>query len=281
MSNTRRVRVVTDSASDIPMHVREELGIRVVPLSLNFENESLLDTVDINAQQYLERLRTDAKLPSTAQPSVEQFVQTFQQELDADLDVVCFTLSAGLSGTYNAARLAADRIDSKRLYIVDSRGATMQQGWTVIEAARWAEGGASALEVIAVGEAAIPKCYTFAVLQTLDYVHKGGRIGRVGHLVGSALGVKPVVGFADGVLVPYERVRTWKKALKRAIELASSKGNALDIAVLHADNLADARMVEAELRTVFPNANYLVDWAGPTITTYAGPGAIGIMIRTA
>lgn len=279
MTNRKQVYLVTDSGSDIPKHIQEELGIAVVPLSINFETESLLDSVEITPEQYVDRLRTSDKLPSTAQPSVEQFSSEFQKGLDANLDVLCITISAGLSGTINAARLAAEEVGTDRIRITDSRAATMQQGWTVIETARAIEGGASLDEAAAIAEQTIPKSHCFAVLQTLDYAYKGGRIGRASHMVGSALGIKPVVGFND-VLVPFERVRTWKRATKRAVELASSRGEVLDIAVLHCDNLDDAIKIEQEMISRFPNANVVVDWAGPTIATYAGPGAIGIMVRT-
>lgn len=278
MSNQRTVHVVTDSGSDIPMNLAQELGIRVVPLSLNFANETLLDSVEISAEEYVNRLRTEKKLPSTAQPTVAQFREAFQEGLDRGQDVLCITISSGLSGTINSARLAAGEIGSDRIRVVDSRVATMQQGWVVAEAARAAEGGADLDAVEQAALNAIPNVFCFAVLQTLDYVYKGGRIGRASHMVGSALGIKPVVGF-DHVLVPYERVRTWKKALNRAIELAASKSEPLDIAILHADNLPDAQMAERELRDRFPAANIIVDWCGPTVTTYAGPGAIGIMVR--
>lgn len=279
MTNRKTVYLVTDSGSDIPRHIQEELGIAVVPLSINFETETLLDSVDITPEQFVDRLRTSEKLPSTAQPTVEQFSEEFRKGLDADLDILCITISSGLSGTINSARLAAEQVGGDRVRIIDSRGATMQQGWIVIETARAIEGGASLDEAVTVAESNIPRAYCFALLQTLDYVYKGGRIGRASHMVGSALGIKPILGI-DGVVVPVERVRTWKKATKRAVELASSKGEVLDIAVLHSDNLDDARAIEQELASRFPHANVVVDWAGPTITTYAGPGAIGIMIRT-
>lgn len=279
MSRRRQVYLVTDSAADIPRHVQEELEIHVVPLSINFGTESLLDSVDITSEQYIARLRTSDPLPSTAQPTVEQFAAAFQAGIDAGMDVLCITISSGLSGTINSARFAAEQVDSDRIRIVDSRAATMQQGWNVIETARAIEGGATLEQAASTAEENIAHCHCFAVLQTLDYVYKGGRIGRASHMVGSALGIKPVVGF-DGVLVPMERVRTWKKALNRAVELASSKGNVLDIAVLHSDNVDDARMIERQMIERFPHAQVLVDWVGPTISTYAGPGAIGIMIRT-
>lgn len=280
MSNARKVLVVTDSTSDVPRHLREELCIEVVPLSINFENETLLDGVDLTPKEYVERLRTVDKLPSTAQPTVQQFQSAYQKGLDAGLDVVCVTISSGLSGTFNSASLAAEQLDSDRIKVVDSLSATMALGWVVVEAARAAEGGAPLDQVVEAAENSVGKVHFFALLETLDFVYKGGRIGRASHMVGSALGIKPILGLSEGTVMPLERVRTWKKALNRMIELAAAKGNLLDIAILHTDNQDAATKVLETLKSRFPKANFEIVFAGTTIATYAGPGAVGIMIRT-
>ncbi len=280
MSNPRKVFVVTDSTSDIPAHFRAELGIEVVPLSINFENETLLDGVDLSPEQYVERLRSADKLPSTAQPTVEQFQTAYKKGLDAGMDVLCVTISSGLSGTFNSASLAAEQLDPERIRVVDSLSATMALGWVVVEAARAAQGGASLSETVHVAEKNRGKVHFYALLQTLDYVYKGGRIGRASHMVGSALGIKPILSLEDGTVLPVERVRTWKKALMRMIEIASSQGKLLDVAILHTDNLPEAQKAVDELKNRFPDANYEIVFAGTTIATYAGPGAVGIMIRT-
>lgn len=280
MTNRRKVQLVTDSTSDLPMHFREELGITVVPLSINFENQSFLDGVDLTPQEYVDRLRSTEKLPSTAQPTVDQFQEAFRKGLDADMDVLCITISSGLSGTVNSARLAAEQLESDRIRVVDSLAGSMQLGWLVIETARAIEGGASLEEAVAVAESNRDKVFFFALLQTLDYVYKGGRIGRASHMVGSALGIKPIIGLHEGTVAPLERVRTWKKAMTRMVELAAAKGTLLDVAVMHCDNLEDATKVLQELKSRFPGANFEVVYTGITVSTYAGPGAIGIMIRT-
>lgn len=279
MSSRRKIQLVTDSTSDLPLHYREEFGIIVVPLSINFDNESFLDGVDLTPQEYVGRLRTAEKLPSTAQPTVEQFQTAFRKGLDADMDVLCITISSGLSGTVNSARLAAEQIGSDRIRVVDSLAATMQLGWLVIETARAIQGGASLDEAVAVAERNRDKVFFLALLQTLDYVYKGGRIGRASHMVGSALGIKPIVGLHEGTVVPLERVRTWKKAMSRMVELAAVRGKLLDVAVMHCDNLEDATKVLQDLKSRFPDANFEVVFTGTTVSTYAGPGAIGIMIR--
>ena len=279
MSNRRKVYVVTDSTSDIPAHLREELGIEVVPLSINFEHETLLDGVDLTPQEYVQRLRTVEKLPSTAQPTVDQFMAAYRKGLDANMDVICITISTGLSGTFNSASLAAEQLDPSRIRVIDSLSGATALGWLVVETARTVEGGATLEEAVTVAERNKGKVYFMALLQTLDYVYKGGRIGRANHMVGSALGIKPILGLEHGVVVPLERVRTWKKALQRLVELAAAKGNLLDVAVVHTDNPTDAQYVLRELKARFPDANFEVVFTGTTVSTYAGPGAVGIMFR--
>ena len=277
MSEPRKVRVITDSTADIPLALRRQYDIGVVPLTVRFGAESFEDGVDITPQEFLHRMTTSPELPTTSQPPTPTFSAEFERALAAGQDVVCITISSALSGTYNAARLAAEQVGHERVRVIDSRAATMQLGWIVVEAARAAQAGDDLEGVMARALAARGRAHLFAVLQTLEYVHKGGRIGRAQAIVGSALAIKPVLGVVDGVVTPIERVRTWKKALARAIELASSTGTPTDIAVLHADNARDAEATAETLRARFPDATIVVDWAGSTILTYAGPGAVGIM----
>jgi DegV family protein with EDD domain len=281
MTSPRKVQVVTDSGSDLPISLRNQYGIAVVPLSITFGNESLKDGVDITPEDFMTRLKAASDLPKTSQPSSPQFAEVFREAIDKGMDVVCINISSDLSGTFNSARIASEDFDPSRVRVIDSRSATMQQGWIVVEAARAAQNGGDIDAVEAAAKGAIGRADCFAVLQTLDYVYKGGRIGRASHMVGSALGIKPILNFIDGLLTPMERVRTWKKALARATELAASGGQVTDIAVLHADNLKEADATAAKLQQTFPDANIVVDWVGPTVGTYAGPGAIGIMTLSA
>ena len=276
MANTSGVAIVTDSTADLTPSLVEELGIVVVPLSITFGKETFQDGIDLTSPEFLDRLERSTSLPTTSQPSVSSFERVFGDAIARDQDVVCITISSDLSGTYNAARLAAEAIGSDRIHVIDSRVTTMQQGWIVVAAARLARAGAGAENVVAGATSAIPRSRLFAVLKTLDYVHKGGRIGRAQQLVGSALAIKPVLSFVDGVLVPIERVRTWKRALARATELTTDLPDPTDIAVLHSGNLPDAERTSVELRRKFPTANVAISYAGATISTYAGPGAVGI-----
>ncbi|HWV34962.1 MAG TPA: DegV family protein [Thermomicrobiales bacterium] len=281
MTDQRRVMIVTDSTSDLPDILRTRHDITVVPLTVVFGEESFRDRVDITPETFLDRLTHAPQLPTTSQPPAHTFSAVFADALSRDMNVVCITISSALSGTFNAARLAAEEFGQDRIRVIDSRCATMQLGWVAVAAARAAESGADLDAVERAALDAIPHTRLFAVLQTLDYLYKGGRIGRAQHMVGSALGIKPVLSVIDGIVTPVERVRTWKKALAQAIDLASGDGPLTDIAVLHAGNLPDAERTAAALQERFPQANIVIDWAGTTILTYAGPGAIGIMTLAA
>jgi len=276
VANWRQVLIVTDSTSDLPQHFVDDLGIVVVPLNIAFGSESFRDGIDLTPTAFLSKLQGSAALPKTSQPPVTAFESVFREAIERDRDVVCITISSDLSGTLNAARLAADATDPDRIHIVDSRATTMQEGWVVVEAARKAKDGADAAAVAETARNAIPRTRLYAVLRTLDYVHKGGRIGKAQQLVGSALAIKPILGFVDGVLVPVERVRTWKKAVARITALVTPTPT--DIAVLHSDNIEDAQRVAADLQRLYPRATIGISYAGATISTYAGPGALGVAV---
>lgn len=273
----RPVQVITDSAADLPRELAISLDIRVVPLTVTFGNESFADGVDIAPAEFLDRLRRSHALPTTSQPTAGAFRSAFQTAMDEGKDVVCVTLSSGLSGTWNAARLGVGDLPDDRIRVIDSQSATMQEGWVAIEAVRAAQRGASLDAVVTAAESAIPRASCLACLQTLDYLHKGGRIGAASRLIGTALAIKPILGVRDGIVHPVAKVRTWRKALGRMIEMANEQGELQDIAVLHGDNERDAHDVAGQLAQSQPNASILVDWCGSTILTYAGPGAIGIL----
>lgn len=276
MADRQSVVVVTDSTSDIPEHLVTSLGIPVVPLLIAFGAESFRDGIDLSPQQFLERLESAPVLPKTSQPPTAAFEEVFRDAIANGQDVVCITLSEDLSGTFNAARLAAEAVDASRISVIDSRATTMQHGWVVVEAARAARGGKDAEAVARIARDTISRSRLNAVLRTLDYVYRGGRIGRAQQLVGSAFAIKPVLSFVDGVLVPVERVRTWKRALNRAVEITAGYGNVTEIVVLHTANPEDAEATANALAEAYPDANITIGYAGATISTYAGPGAIGI-----
>lgn len=278
---SRPVTIVTDSTADIPEASRAAYGIAVVPLLVRFGDETFRDGVDLSASAFLTKLRASNTAPKTSQPAVSDFETVFRDQLSRDHDVVCVTISAGLSGTHNAARLAAEAVDVERIHVIDSGAVTMQLGFAVLEAAKAAEHGGSLDVVESVTRNALARSRLFAVLKTLDYLYQGGRIGKVSQIFGSALAIKPILHIGDGIVVPLERVRTWNRALDRIGALVEEQAPLSDLAVLHCDNEADARKLVDRLAHLVDPSRVVVAHAGPVISTYAGPGAIGVALLRA
>lgn len=276
MTDRRRVTIVTDSTADLPDAIVEELGIVVVPLTITFGVETFRDGIDLTPHDFLQRLASASTLPTTSQPPVPDFQEVFRHHLTLGNDLVCITISSKLSGTWNAARLASEGMDDDRISVIDSLTTTVSLGLVVIDAARQARQGATLAEVRARATAARERSSLYAVLQTLDYVYKGGRIGQAQAMVGSAFAIKPVLSLVDGEVTPVERVRTWRRALARATELSEKLDNVTDVMIIHSDNQKDADATAERMGRAFPTANVTVSYAGATIMTYAGPGAIGI-----
>jgi DegV family protein with EDD domain len=274
--STRKVVVVTDSTSDIPSDRARDLNILIVPLSIRFGDEVFLDRVEMTQAEFLDRLKASPDLPKTSQPSVMQFEETFREAIDADNNIVCITIASTLSGTFNSARLASESVGSDRVRVVDSKTVSMALGWAVMAAAGAAQDGATADEVVSVAESTLERAQLYAVLETLDYVQRGGRIGRASHLIGSMLSIKPILTVRDGEVTPLERVRTWNKALDRISEIARSHQPLEALAIAHAGNPEDAQRLSQEIGSLVNPENLILCDVGPVIATYAGPGAVGI-----
>lgn len=276
MPDAQHVTIVTDSTADVPPDMREALEIEVVPLRVNFGQESFRDGIELTTAQLMERMANAPSLPTTSQPTAGEFAAVFQDAIDAGREVVCITIGAKLSGTYQAAVTAAEQVAPDRIEVIDGATTTMHIGWPAVAGARVARQGADRETVSRTIRDARERSNLFVALKTLDNVYKGGRIGKASQLVGSALGIKPIVSFRDGTLVPIERVRTWKKAVRRMVELVVEEGDLSDIIVVYTDDPTDAETIQAELREHYPNANVILGTAGAVIATHAGPGAIGV-----
>jgi DegV family protein with EDD domain len=186
------------------------------------------------------------------------------------------TIGSYLSGTFQAAVTASEQVAPDRITVIDGATTTMHLGWPVIAGARFARDGADKDAVADEVRDAQQRSNLFVVLKTLDYVYRGGRIGKVGQLVGSALNIKPIISVREGRVTAIERIRTWKKALRRMVELTQDEGDLSDIIVLYVGERDDADTMLAELRTLFPDTNVMLGRAGAVIGTHVGPGAIGI-----
>jgi DegV family protein with EDD domain len=270
------VAIVTDSTADLPPELTASRSITVVPLTLNFDGKSLLDGVDIRPDDFYRRLPSVTTHPTTSQPSVGRFAETYSSLL-ADHDaVVSIHISEKLSGTYSSARQAAEMTDPKRVRVVDSEKVSMSLGLITLVASSMAGGGAEAETIEAKVLDMRQHIQTYFSVATLEYLRRGGRIGRASALLGSVLQVKPVLCIRDGLVTPLERVRTFERALNRILELTREidRGHGVCVIVGHADAAADAERIGRELEPIAETL--MIQPLGPVVGTHAGPGVVGV-----
>jgi DegV family protein with EDD domain len=268
-----RFRVVTDSTSDVPPAWRERYGIEVVPLRVLFGSESFRDGVDLTADQFFDRLRQADRLPTTSAPSPGDFATVYER-LSHECDgVVSIHLSGELSGTVEAARVGAQAVEGFPVHVLDSRCLTM----CVAFLCRVAAEAGSIEEAVSCVEERIPRQRILALLDTLRYLEMGGRIGRAQAMVGAVLGVKPILGMADGRVAPLDRVRTRTKAVARLVELLRADLPVERLAVEHAQAPDDAERIRAVLAAELPDVEVEVGEIGPVLGTHVGPGAVGLI----
>ncbi len=272
------VKIVTDSTSDIPQRVAADLGITVIPLYVNFSGQSFQDGVDLNADQFYEKLVAASALPTTSTPSPDAFTQVYERLTQDGSDVISIHVSSKLSATYNVATLGKNKLPGCRVEIIDSGQVSMALGLQVIAAAKAARAGASAQEIRSLLKSVSERSRLFGLLDTLEYLQKGGRIGKAQAFLGTLLQFKPLLGVRDGEVVPLERLRTTGKAVRRLQDLACSGAKVESLAVLHSTATKEAEVLaQALANQVSPDNMYQARF-GPVLGAYVGPRALGVAL---
>lgn len=273
------VKVVTDSTADIPPELALELGITVVPLYVHLGTEVFRDGIDISADEFYRRLIAGPVLPKTAAPSPGDMAAAYTALSKESQEVISIHISSKLSATFSSAMLAKEQA-GKDCYIevIDSRQAAMALGLLAIGAAQRARAGASLYEVADWVHHAIPKTHLFGLLDTLEYLQKGGRIGKAQAFLGSLLQIKPIIGVKEGEVHPVERVRTRHKALERVAELATAFKAVHSLALFYSTDGEAVEGLAQRLSQAFPGVEIYRSRFGPVIGTYVGPGAVGVAL---
>jgi DegV family protein with EDD domain len=270
------VAIVTDSTADLPAQLARNRSITVVPLTLNFEGRSLLDGVDIRPSEFYRKLPNATTHPTTSQPSAGRFAETYAELLANHSDVISIHISEKLSGTFASAVQGAEMTDPKRVHVIDSQLVSMSLGLLTLAASEIASSASDVGSVVQRLNTMRDQVQTYFSVATLEFLRRGGRIGRASALLGSVLQVKPVLCIRDGLVTPLERVRTFDRALNRVVELTREvdRGNGLCVIVGHADAEADAERVATELE---PHCDTLmIQPLGPVVGAHAGPGVVGV-----
>ena len=273
------VRVVTDSTADLPAELVAELGITVIPLQVIFGSESFRDGVDLTAEEFFERLPQEKELPTTSQPSVGEFQQAYEALAEETDRVLSIHLSAGFSGTVGAAQQAADRLAERcEIEVIDSGTVSMAMGFAVIAAARAAREGADLDTCTRIARSILGRQRLAVALDTLEYLRRGGRIGRATAFLGSLLRLKPILTIRDGGAFPLSRVRTRKKALNELLRVCLEPGAIVEATVMYTTDPTDATYLIDEIRQRYPDIPIHEGRIGPVIGVHAGPGLIGLAV---
>lgn len=273
-----QVAIVTDSTALPPDKVKE-FGIHVIPLQVIWNDETFADGVDLTPTEFYTRLARSSTLPSTSQPPAAAFQELFQKLLAEGKDVLAILISSGISGTVNSALQALQEVDQARVEVVDSLTAATATGLQVIAAARKARSGAPLQEVKNTALKAKQHTNVVFAVDTLEYLHKGGRIGGAKRLLGSVLNIKPILEIKDGVIEPADQVRTQKRALERLINLIDERSQGEEprrMAVFHSNVPELAReLLEETRQRLAPDEIFLAELS-PVIGTHVGPGTLAI-----
>lgn len=274
-----KTAVVTDSTVYIPKETRERLHIHMMPLNVIFSNEAYREEVDITADEFYEEVKKQDKLPTTSQPPIGLFVEKFE-ELEKEYDdVISIHLSSGISGTYQGAISAGDMVEGIRVHAFDSEISCRVQGFYVLEAAQMALEGKSAEQIMTRLQEMKHSVRAYFMADDLSHLQRGGRLSSAQALIGSLLQVKPVLHFVDKVIVPFEKIRTRKKAMKRIADLLgedAASGLPYRAVIIHAKREKEAKEWQAELETRFPNVEFDLSYFGPVIGTHLGEGSMGM-----
>jgi DegV family protein with EDD domain len=276
-----KVALVTDSTSYIPRDIREKYPITVVPQVVIWEGQTYEDDVTITPDQFYTRLRTAKVLPSTSQVTVINMHKAYDGLLEKGYDVLGIFLSEKLSGTWQSAQLAREELKSgkEKVDIVDSRTTAMAMGFIVLQVAKAAQDGASLADCKALAEKGREHVGVYLTVETLEFLHRGGRIGGAQRFLGTALNLKPILEVTGGRVEPVERVRTKGKSLDRIVELVAErcKGKSpIRMATLHADSEADARTTLDKITAQVHPVESVFAAVSPAVGRHTGPGTVGL-----
>ncbi len=273
------VKILTDSTADLPADVVDRLGITVLPISIHLGQKSFRDGVDINAEEFFKRLSRTSTPPTTSPPTLRQFEDTFAELTRQTNEVVAIHVSSKLSQTFRiATRAATPLMGRSKIVLIDSQLVTVGLGMLVTAAAQAAADGATMDEVVKLVRGMIPRIYIAFFAETLDYLERGGRIGKAQAMIGTMLNIKPLLILEEGEIVALEKVRTRAKAIERLVEFITEFTRIERMVILHGETPEDVATLIEQINLVLPNMDIRIDHYGPVTATHVGPNALGVVV---
>jgi DegV family protein with EDD domain len=273
------VRIVTDSVADLPPEVVKELGITIVPLHVRFGEEVYRDGIDLTVDEFYSKLAHSKILPVTSVPSPGAFAEAYDKLAEETDEILAIVLTSRLSGTYDVALQSIGLMKRKcRVEVIDSQLAVMAQGFLVIKAVKAAQAGTGLDELVDLVRSDIPRIGFLAAFDTLEYLRRGGRIGRAQALLGSILKINPIITIKDGLVEPAGRTRSRAKAIDYLYDFAMSYSHIDEIAVEDAACPEDAETLVERLSSKFPRERIYRSRTTPVIGTHTGPGLLLVVV---
>ncbi len=273
------IRIVTDSSADLPADLVQKHAITVLPCYVVVDDQTFKDGVEIQPDEFYRRLQSKGRTPTTAQPTVADFQEVYRHLVGRGDQVISIHVSAKLSGTLNSAEQAkASLEDGAPVEIIDSRLASMPLGLVVLDAAIIAAEGGDYLQAAAKVRERLGLHHGLFALDTLEYLHKGGRIGKARAFMGSVLNVKPILRLQDGEAHPVERPRNRERAMRRLVELTQELAPVHRLAVIYSTDPVRMAELKQELTGLVPAGQIIEARFGSTLGTYIGPDALGVAV---
>lgn len=275
-----KIAVITDSSAYLPPDLVQRHDVHVIPQVVLWGSQALLDGVDIAAEDFHRRLSQARELPTTTQPNPDDFLKLYETLAESYCGILAVLISSQLSGTVNSAKASAEQFDKVPLRIVDTLSTSMGLGLPVLAAARAAQDGCSLEEAEQVARAVAARTKVVFVVDTLEFLHRGGRIGGAARLLGTALQMKPLLHLCEGRVDALERVRTNRRALNRMLDLFSEEvqGRPVRAAVMHADSLEPAKSLRDRVAERFNCLELHITDLSPAIAAHVGPGTLALAI---
>lgn len=276
-----RVRIVTDSTADLPAEIIEKYGLTVVPLKVMFGQEIYREGLELNSRQFYEKLRAYPDLPTTSQPSPQEFVEAYRPLTEEGASIISIHISASLSGTLQSARLAKTMLGYEDLEVIDSRLVSLALGLVVLAAAEKAFAGGTKEEVLEAARSVMDHVEAYFLVDTLEYLQRGGRIGKAQAFLGSLLNIKPICTLREGIIYPYEKVRGRAKGIERLAEIAAEKfpsDTPVWCALVHGDDPGGLEELKEKVQRKLNCSRLLTGEIGPVVGTHGGPGLLGVIV---
>ena len=274
-----KIAIVTDSTAYIPEDLLEKYNIHTVPLSVVFGEESFRESIDITTEEFYKKVTESKKLPSTSQPAIGTFIELFEDLARTHDAVISIHLSKRFSGTYDAAKSAGTMVKDIEVFPYDSALSAMPQGFYAIAAAEMVQEGKNVEEIINQLNIMKNKTRAYFMVDDLSHLQRGGRLNSAQAILGSLLNIKPILHIVDGLIVPFEKIRTRKKAINRIMNMLEEDANTkkiVRVVFIHANNESTAIKLRESFAEKHPEVESIISYFGPVIGTHLGEGSIGV-----